>query len=518
MMLPQRPLAGIFILFCAGIVMADHVVVPFWIVAGTAGLCLLASIVLFHKKTLSLLCLAATFMALGYVCFFVQRHLPRDHILYQGRPRFYRNVILEGVVASPIIKRDMFGTQRMSFTLEGRLLEISWIPRRIQGRVLVNIFRPRPFLQYGDYVRLWGKLHPPFNFNNKEGNSSYIDYLKRQGIFLVLDVKKTSAIMIKDHHQASWLIERSLRVRRRLAEVFDQYLSVSESGIMQAIILGERSRIPKTIKELFIRTGTAHVLAISGLHVGIVAAIIFVFCKLLSLPRQGQYLATIILLISYALVTGLRPSVVRATFMASIFLSSFMLERETDSINTLAAAGLVILLMRPGTLFDIGFQLSFASVYFIITLYPHLWALFSAKALAQNNKAAQYIFQSICVSCAAWLGVAGLIVYYFGFITPLSIVTNIVIIPFMTIVVVLGICLLITGVFLPFWAGIVASCLKITLNVMILVINLFAGVPFAYFSSKVMSWNMILIYYIFLVGFVAYLSYFERFRIKRAIR
>ena len=135
---------------------------------------------------------------------------------------------------------------------------------------------------------------------------------------------------------------------------------------MEGFLLGDRYNIPRHINELFQMAGVVHILAISGFNVGIVAYATFLFLKMFPLGRRWHYILTILLLIAYAVLTGGQPPVVRATIMAAVFLAGFILEREPESINTLACAALLILFVNPVNLFDVGFQLSFVSVLAII--------------------------------------------------------------------------------------------------------------------------------------------------------
>ena len=241
---------------------------------------------------------------------------------------------------------------------------------------------------------------------------------------------------------------------------------------MQALLLGDRYNIPASIEELFQYSGVVHILAISGFNISIVAGLIFIFLKLLPIPRKGQYLLTIGLVILYAFMTGGRPSVVRAAIMATVFLAGFVVERETETLNNLALAAGIILLMNPSNLFDVGFQLSFLSVFAIISLYPRLMEICDHWVPENKSRLLRYIFQSLAVSLAASWGVSGLIAYYFHIVTPIALWTNLIVIPLVSVITALGLGLLLMGVVLPAAAFMFAACIKVLLNLMVGVVFL----------------------------------------------
>src|SRR5580698_5194455 len=157
--------------------------------------------------------------------------------------------------------------------------------------------------------------------------------------------------------------------REQLRQSFYHYLDDAEAGTMSAIVLGDRGQIPKEINMAFRHTGTGHILVIAGLHMAMMTAMVIFVLKLVRIPRHWQVGVSILLIFTYALLTGGSIPVMRAAFMASIILASLSLELESDALNSLAFAALMILLMDASNLFDTSFQLSFAAVAAIIILY-----------------------------------------------------------------------------------------------------------------------------------------------------
>jgi len=417
--------------------------------------------------------------------------------------RYYRKkpIRIKGVIVSDVEKRKAVNGSKKTFTLDVRKVKADWGWQQIKGKVLVNAFN-RPEAAYGDYVMLEGKLHRPYNFS-AEKNFSYRDYLSRRGIYFILSIKKSAEARILDRNRGYAFKALSFKVRNKLKSILTGNLSPNEAGIMSAILLGDRSGISKPIRTLFVQTGTAHILAISGLHIGIVAALFLVFIKTIPVGRRGQLGTVIVLLTAYAFLTGGRPSVVRAAIMMVTFLMSLLIEKEFDAFNALCLAAVIILVINPLNLFDVGFQLSFVCVLSIIYLNlvvkkdnrNGLLRKGAGSGRFIQNRWSYYIFQSFYLSLSIWIGVTGLIAYYFGIITPVTIFANLIVVPLVSVVVALGFGLLAVGILLPSCASIFAACIKVALNVMVGLIYLCDKIPFAYIYIKEVNMGHVTAYY-----------------------
>ncbi len=418
------------------------------------------------------------FIFLGVLLVHSGKVLPKNHIFYIAK--YYRKdpVLLEGVVVSDVQKRESFRGKRTTFTLEVKRFKTRWGWKKKSGKALVNIFREES-LAYGDYVILEGKMYRPFNFS-KDKKFTYRDYLSRRGIKFIISVKKDGYVEILESHRGNFLQAASLKTKDRLGKVFRRHLPKPQADLMQAMVLGDRYNLPQHLMDLFIRTGTAHILAISGQNVAIVAFMVFLFLKATFFSRRWQYVLTILFVIFYAFLTGAQPSVVRAAIMAAIFLLSFITQRETDSINSLSLAAVLLLVYNPMNLFDIGFQLSFICVLAILVYYPRIMHFYPKAHRYFGAKPTLFVAQSLAISLAAWLGVAGLIAYYFNIITPITILANLIVVPCMSAIMALGFGLLGAGLVLPGIAFVFADCLNLVLNLMVASIYLFSKVPAAY--------------------------------------
>ncbi|MBZ0167494.1 MAG: ComEC family competence protein [Candidatus Omnitrophica bacterium] len=428
------------------------------------------------------------------------QYLPPDHIVHRARDLRYRPLTVEGVVVSEIRTRAMVNTVKTSFTLKLRNIMAGERAVPVSGRVLVNLFEPVP-VTYGDCLRVTGKLHAPFEFSGND-NFSYRRYLQNKGIHSVLSVKRGNPVDVTGRDKFYRWRAVFLDSRNALIALLKRYLTDNETGVMQAILLGERSAIPSHVRELFIRTGTAHVLAVSGLHVGIVVLMLMIVLQVLRLPRPVQQYLTVIFILMYVLLTGARPSIMRAAIMSIVFIGSLIHEREANSLAMLSCASLLILLLNPLNLYDIGFQLSFACILAMIVIGRPIegWM----QPLLERRGCTGWLrrlVRAVIISSAVWIGVEGLVMYHFNLMTPVSVLANLFVIPLIFAVVLLGMALLAAALCWPWLAGLIAVCLKAALSVMVAVTFLCSRLPGAYFYIRPLTVWELGVYYL-IIGMI----------------
>jgi competence protein ComEC len=230
----------------------------------------------------------------------------------------------------------------------------------LDGAILLE-FRAPPGdaeLRYGDRVRLSGVLGPPPVIQGFD----YALYLARQGIYGILS---DPAVRSVAHGEASPVLAALFAYRRRALETLKNLFSEPECALLAGILLGEESSIPVTLKDAFSRTGTSHIVAISGFNISIIAGIFLSFTK--RLPRRiPGMMAAILGIALYTVLVGAAPSVVRAAIMGGMAMLARQLGRRSHGLTSLALTGVVMTVIFPWMLWDIGFQLSFAATLGLI--------------------------------------------------------------------------------------------------------------------------------------------------------
>jgi len=244
-------------------------------------------------------------------------------------------------------------------------------------------------------------------------------------------------------------------IRARTAALIDRAADREARGVLHALLIGERGAAGEEVRSLFVRTGTAHLLAVSGLHVGIVGAVFYMVARWILIRwyrfasrgwvRQGAALAALVPILLYTAATGAAVPTLRASCMAMVFLGAHLLRREGDAYGALAAAAIVVAAASPGAIFNISFQLSFLSVLSLLWAAPRLEGalLYSAALDAAPEKdrlpklrprdiyrrARLWIARALAVSTAVTLGTAPLVAAHFYQVAPIGILANLVMIP-----------------------------------------------------------------------------------------
>ena len=321
----------------------------------------------------------------------------------------------------------------------GKIQLLSDPSRAVSAKFLIRFQELIP-LRYGKHLTLTGMLRQPDTQRNP-GGFDYRAYLARQNVSGIiyhqglLNIGEQSGFP-----PLRWIETLRLQTERIIDNAYSGLetppTNALHAKLLKGILLGKRSDVPSETLDIFRNSGTFHVLAVSGLHVGLVA----MFCYLgLStfrrIPKKAVYLLTILAVLIYACLVGFRPSVFRASLMAILFLFGKIIDRETDIFNILAVAALALLFINPMQLWDVGFQLSFVAVASIVYLVPKMEKPFRKlweSAESDNvsffqkfkNTAVKWLVLSYLVTFAAQLGTGPLIAFHFYRAYPLGIIVG----------------------------------------------------------------------------------------------
>lgn len=245
-------------------------------------------------------------------------------------------------------------------------------------------------------------------------------------------------------------------------------LSDNQYAVVAAMALGDKSSLTKDLKETYSMTGASHILALSGLHLGIIYALL----SLLVVGRRWQMVSQVAIILSiwaFVFLVGMSTSVVRSAVMLTVYALLAIGHRQKMSVNTLAFTAIVMLLVSPQALFDVGFQMSFMAVFSILLFTPLFYRPFSAEYL-MTHRLVKWLWGMVAVSIAAQIGVAPLIAYYFGRFSCFFLLTNFIVIPAATLILYLSLAtLLIPSI------GVVLASIVGLLNTTLLYISSIPG-------------------------------------------
>lgn len=345
-------------------------------------------------------------------------------------------------------------------------------------------------LKYGDLIVIpsnYYEISPPYN----PGDFNYKAFLANNNIWHSSFLEKDQFKKISEG-KGNYSIQYAVAFRQRMLRVFERYLTDKGAlSIASALVLGYRNDMEKEVLSVFTDTGTVHVLAVSGLHVGIVFVVFSALLFWMNRNPRIKFVKGIVLILLiwfYALITGFSPSVLRAAIMISFTLIAFHFVKDRNVYNTIAASALMLLLYNPKFISNVGFQLSYLAVIAIIYLYPKLRDLFAIE-----NRILRWLWNYSALSIAAQLITFPLVIYYFNNFPLYFLPANLFIIIPATFIVYLGLALLV----IPpgFLATLIANALQGLIVFSKGTLEYLAHLPFAAINGfSINSWQVFSIY------------------------
>tara|TARA_B110000037_G_scaffold141541_1_gene160095 strand:- start:111541 stop:113571 length:2031 start_codon:yes stop_codon:yes gene_type:complete len=304
------------------------------------------------------------------------------------------------------------------------------------GKVLLNVEKDSTSqLKVDDRLFVKTKFED-INFPSNPYYFNYNAYMQNQQVYHQLFVKAPEILKLKTEKISLRGMAASFRDKANKA-LKENNFKDDELGVINALLLGQRQEISKELLEAYANAGAIHILAVSGLHVGIVLLILNFLFKPLEGLKNGKTIKLILVigfLWIFAIVAGLSASVVRAVTMFSAVVIGVQVNRPTNIYNTLVMSMFILLLIQPYFLFDVGFQLSYVAVFSIVSIQPLIYKTWSPKL-----KVIDYFWKLFSVSLAAQLGVLPLSLYYFHQFPGLFFLSNLVIIPILGLILMVGI-------------------------------------------------------------------------------
>ncbi len=420
------------------------------------------------------------------------------HTITENDLRFYNDrgiTEIRGMVYRNPELRDK--TTHLHLRVDEIKLQQDW--QTVEGKTLLIVSRyPADLYQYGDVLHVTGDLQTPPRFDGFD----YKDYLAHRGIRSIF---LYPGIEIEGRGRGFKPLEWVYAAREHTARTLSAVLPEPQASLAQGIILGIRGNIPASTRADFARTGTAHLLAISGLHLGIIAGIMLGLGTWLFGRRHYLYVWLALGIIwLYALLTGMHPPVVRGAIMASLFLTAELLGRQRSAITALAFAAAIMVGLSPYILGDAAFQLSFLAMSGLVFLFPALKSLGRKTVkttIGENGPAASLASaasDSLSATLAALIAVWPLVAYYFGIISFTGPLATFLALPALPGIIITG---ALTGGlgFIALPAAQVVSWLTwLFLTYLLLIVNGLAASPLSFINTGPVNVIPVLAYYLVL--------------------
>jgi|SRR5690554_725581 len=374
------------------------------------------------------ICVYGCFFGIGLVSY--QIRLPQfqdDH--YSHRIEENQPYLIQ-VKIKDILNPDDFNSKYFA-----EVLAVNTSPNK--GKVLISISKAslNTPIQIDDVLICYASFTEAAKPLNPD-QFDYAQYLKNHEVHH--QIRLSEEAIVRQQKGKPTLFGRAQNFRTTLIDKLKQSkVNPEEQAIIQGLILGDRKDIDKQLYEAYAAAGAVHILAVSGLHVGILFALLSFLLRPLTRLKHGKVFRTALIIIalwSFAYLAGLSPSIIRAVSMFSFFACAQFLRRHTNGLNNLFLSFFFLLVINPLWLFQVGFQLSYAAVYFILWLQPIFNRLgYSKYKVVRETKGL------ITVTLSAQLGVLPLTLFYFHQFPGLFLLTNLVILPVLTFIMIGGI-------------------------------------------------------------------------------
>ena len=415
----------------------------------------------------------------------------------------------------------------------GELQLLSNPTQQVSAKFLIR-FQSLVPLRYGKQITLTGVLQQPQGKRNP-GGFDYRAYLVRQDIVGIIDAKGLLRIgEQRGFLPLRWIEALRIRTERVVDVTYTDTQTVEPSlhaQLLKGILLGKRSDLPTETLDIFRNSGTFHVLAVSGLHVGLVAMFCYFGFSRFRLPQKVLCLLTIAAVLIYACLIGFRPSVFRASLMAILFLFATLIDRDADLFNLLAFAALVLLLLNPLQIWDVGFQLSFIAVAAIVYFVPkmeqplrRLWenedgspSQGSVSILTRfRSIAVKWLVLSYLVTLAAQIGTTPLIAYHFFRTYPLGFIVGPFAVGLVSLIVAVGMASVCVGfIYLPL-AKLLALLNHAIISIFLALIGIF-GQTWGIVKLTPPTFGVFVLYIVFFFAIVYWRSVYKHWRIASLI-
>lgn len=479
----HRPLLAVAVAFIGGILLGRYLLLP-WpqgapLLFALGGSLFLSAAILTlvsfftlrrgHARLSPYLVWWALIGAIGVLgaLAYLGARLPAEMLYRQSLSWDY----IQGRVASYPLRRE----DRTSFVLKPR-----GAPGYLQAFYFHEPGRVRSPLRidYGDELRLYAEVERPERLESFD----YREYLLRRGIWGVVTLWSRGQLRLISEG-GSPLLRWGYHVRERAFALLDRRLPQEESGLLVGLLFGERGHLKEELEAQFRDAGVAHVLAVSGLHLGILIGLFFLILRRVGLSPGQIYLTLVPLVGFYLLVVGFRVSLLRAALLFGFLALGWLLaerrvilRRWADPYQGLSAAALAILGWNPQALFDASFQLSFSATLGIIAL---------ARPLERNLKflRLRWLRGLLAVSLAAQLGVLPAVAWWFHRVYLLVIGANLIVIPLVTLALWGGLALLLLGP-VPYLGELLGKGEGLLLEGLQRATGLIAGCPYSYLEIR----------------------------------
>ena len=435
------------------------------------------------KPRISGFCLSLSFLFAGMVSFRIQM----EHVKVEWPSRY---TVYHGMLTSYPVERER------TYRLEVRLDDSLYCGRNIY------LYLPKDSvamqLEPGQKITFDGKINKP---SSEGAGFDYESYLLSHGISGTLRVQsKDWTAHPADGSEG--LQVRALRFRHSVICKYREWgLEDNALAVVSAVSLGEKKALSDSLRQVYSTSGVSHVLAVSGLHVGIMCWFLYLILPTILFGRLKwlRELLVMCVLWTYAFAIGLPVSITRTLIMFSIMAVCRAMECESSALNSLGIAALIMLVVNPSALFDMSFQLSFSAVLFIVILTPPIIEAYTPKTFI-----GRYLWRVSALSVSAQMGTVPIVMYHFSGFSTYVLLANLFVVPVMFVIVSLSMSLWILG-WIAFFRDLIVKILTWIINYLTIILTRISALPYSHLELSLdNSWMIPVIYAVIILVYLWY--------------
>jgi len=484
-MIYKRPLCLFCLSFIAGILLAYNLGLYFTFVLSAIGFLVLVIAYKKLKRTIILLFISLIFFTVGSLLY----NNSEKEFIYDLKDYYGKLINLEGYVDSEV-ERD---GDKLKFTFKET--------KTLKSRLLVEVYNNREtggsfdseIIGYRTKLSFQGVINKPKPATNP-GGFNYQRYLASLGISGTVNIFN-SEVTVEGTEPGGLISKIGYGIKNRVLKIVEHCLDKNQAGLLAGMIIGYKDGLDDNASEAFSKAGLTHIMVASGMNVAfIIIPLLFLFKKL-NFGNTISSIITILVLVLFVFVTGFSASIVRAVLMGIIILTGKIIMREPDIYTSISASALIILIINPFIIFDIGFQLSFGATLSLVMFCPAI------KTFISRIPIPEILADTLAATLAAQFGVVPITLYYFNNLSIISIVSNLLVVPMVQIITIIGFVMVFAGLISINLAVLIGYINNTFLSFVLFVTEMSSKIPFASVKLPTPPIWSILIYYVGIIYF-----------------
>ena len=372
--------------------------------------------------------------------------------------------------------------------------------QEIKGKILISIKNADTKLySYGNKLRITGYLQQPRPMSNP-GGFDYQRYLRSLGITAISYVDESEVTHLSG--QEGWLIKGiGISVKNALVDITNRCLDKNQAGLLSGMLIGYKDGLDDNAFNAFSTAGLTHIMVASGMNVAFIIIPLLYLFKKMRVPHKMSLVLTIAVLIFFIFAAGFSASVVRAVIMGIIILIGKMIYRDTDVFTSLSASAIILLIVNPYYLNDVGFQLSFGATLSIVLFYKKIKQKISFKYCPE------IVSDTLAATISAQLGVVPITLYYFNNFSTVAVISNLLVVPLVQMITIIGFIMVFAAIVSIDLAIIIGYINNSLLSFILYIVERSAAIPYASIKIPTPTISLMVIYYLAII----YLFYAEAF-------